>query len=275
MKILFSLGNREIIGKSFPFMKEDITLNNVFERISYKEKYIEELIKSKEQENSHKNYDIKLDLPDEPIQEEIDFLTTHFSEIDQEKLKNLRNSVIESVISNPQLLLENEDSLFQFIISLYLENSSLAYLFEHVDFLNISQDSINEFYEQFDFNDINHSIWSSLSKRSKMTEKVPTNHKCKEEIRRKEEERKEKEILYQDKKILLNLKLPSDRSFKVLCRLMDPMQTLYDIASEETSVDDMSLELLHEGRRLLRENLIGSYNLSRDAEISVFMRYAG
>lgn len=84
------------------------------------------------------------------MQEEIDFISSHFSEIDQEKLKNLGVSHIESVISNPKLLLENEDSLFQFIASLYSENSSLSYLFENVDFLNISDDCVKHFYEIFD-----------------------------------------------------------------------------------------------------------------------------
>lgn len=64
-------------------MKEDLTLNNVFERISYKEKCIKELMISKKTKNSSQNNDIKLDLPEESIQEEIDYLATHFSEIDQ------------------------------------------------------------------------------------------------------------------------------------------------------------------------------------------------
>ena len=40
-QILFLLGNREIITKSFPFMNEDTKLNNAFDRILYKEKYFQ------------------------------------------------------------------------------------------------------------------------------------------------------------------------------------------------------------------------------------------
>lgn len=108
--------------------------------------------KAKEQEKESIDDDQLLDIPKELLREEVDFLSSHFTEIDHNKLKNLRVSLIESVISNQLLLLENENSLFQFIVSLYSENSSLSYLFENVDFLNISDDCIEQFYEIFDLN---------------------------------------------------------------------------------------------------------------------------
>lgn len=107
-----------------------------------------------------------------------------------------------------------------------------------------------------------------------MTEKVPTLHKCKEEIRRKEEEeRKEKEKqLELERSFPLNLILPSGRQFNVVCRLSDPAQILYDRVVEEAHVEDYDLQLIYEGRKIDRENLISSYNLPRNARIAVFVR---
>lgn len=131
-------------------MNEDITINNVFDRILFKENYYKQLISVKQEKIRNNEHSIITDLLYEALQEEIDFVSLHFSEIDQEKLKNLRIPIIESILSNSQLLLDNEDSLFEFVTSLYLTNPAVSHLYEYVDFLYISAENMKYFYEIFD-----------------------------------------------------------------------------------------------------------------------------
>lgn len=167
-------------------MNEDITINNVFDRILFKENYYKQLISVKQEKIRNNEHSIITDLLYEALQEEIDFVSLHFSEIDQEKLKNLRIPIIESILSNSQLLLENEDSLFEFVTSLYLTNPAVSHLYEYVDFLYISAENMKYFYEIFDLTDINQSIWSEIIKRTISTQKVSSKHNYKKEEKESE-----------------------------------------------------------------------------------------
>lgn len=131
-------------------IRGEITNDNVVDRLLKDEKF---------QEIFTKNYE-----------EEVEFVSSNFSEILQiqkEKLKTLSISTIESIIINPNLQLENEDELLKFINELYKESSEYSIFYEYVYFSNVESNTIEEFINVFDVNDLNQSIWISISNRLK------------------------------------------------------------------------------------------------------------
>lgn len=113
---------------------------------------------------------------------EIDFLSSHFYELDESKREELKVQplwIIERVINNPKLRLFEEDQLLTFINDLYLKKSDYSFLYEFVIFQNINNpSSIEEFLKIFNTDDMTHETWTSISKRLQFpivaSEKVET-----------------------------------------------------------------------------------------------------
>lgn len=87
------------------------------------------------------------------LSREIDFLSIHFYELDENHRKQLLKislGTIEKVISNDHLQLESEDQLLSFINQLYKENNQYSILYEYVMFSNVKSDTIGEFLTLFD-----------------------------------------------------------------------------------------------------------------------------
>lgn len=61
------------------------------------------------------------------------------------------------------------------IVKLYSESSEYFELFEYVSFENASAQAIVEFLSVFDFNDVTHEIWKSISNRLKCEIKIDEN----------------------------------------------------------------------------------------------------
>lgn len=91
----------------------------------------------------------------------IEFAAKNFEKIDKNQLKKLNHQILRSIVSNRKLVLENEDSLLNFILSLYenmsendLENvsikESVAELLESVCFENLSSNAFQKFVNEFD-----------------------------------------------------------------------------------------------------------------------------
>lgn len=98
------------------------------------------------------------------------FISSNFSEILQsqsEKLMTLSMSTIESIIDSPNLQLENEDQLLKFINELYNQLNEHSILYEYVYFSNVKCNTNEEFINFFDINDLNQSIWNSITNRLK------------------------------------------------------------------------------------------------------------
>lgn len=148
--IFLSLGNETELCKFQPQFKETLNLNNVYERIQIMQRFY-----SKTQ-----GKDLKFN-----INKEIDFIASHFYEINKEELKNIDISIIELILSNDKIQLEDENSLLDFVIELYQKNEKNSNLFEYVDFSAVDQENIEEFVNTFDLNDINLSIWKMICKR--------------------------------------------------------------------------------------------------------------
>lgn len=102
------------------------------------------------------------------INEEVGYLSSHFSELylEQEtKLLKIPIDILEIVFKNDQLQVESEDQLLQFITKLYMIDSNNSNLFQYVDFLYISPESISDFISIFNINDITQEAWNKLSVR--------------------------------------------------------------------------------------------------------------
>lgn len=94
----------------------------------------------------------------------IDLISSHFYSIDKNKLKRLPKTVIYSIISNPNLQLDTEDSLFEFIDELF-ENKDDQYLimfYEKVEFSQLSETKFEQFAEVFNPSDMTKGLWAKL-----------------------------------------------------------------------------------------------------------------
>lgn len=98
----------------------------------------------------------------------IEYLSGHFYSIDKEKLKQLPRSILLSIISSPQLRIENEDSLLDFVQEIFDEKDKddedigINEFYEQIDFLSLSEEKFHEFLEKFEINEITQTIWTKL-----------------------------------------------------------------------------------------------------------------
>ena len=98
----------------------------------------------------------------------IDYISSHFYELveeQKEEMEKLKYEELEEIIRNQQLQIKDEDQLLKFINSIYQTDRQNSELYQYVIFQNVGQESLKEFVEIFDINDINNSIWHSISER--------------------------------------------------------------------------------------------------------------
>lgn len=106
----------------------------------------------------------------------IDFISSHFYKIDQNKLLTLPKSVLYSIISNSKLIIESENSLYQFINKLFLNINSekeklekdkynnIILFYENVEFSQLDENIFSQFISQFDFTEMTNLLWKKLCK---------------------------------------------------------------------------------------------------------------
>lgn len=104
----------------------------------------------------------------------IEYISNHFYSIDPEDLKNLPKPILYSIISNKQLIIESEDSLFDFITDLFedeeiteaenVDDFNITSFYELVEFSELSEKKFNYFLNSYDPNEITNSIWRKLNK---------------------------------------------------------------------------------------------------------------
>lgn len=146
-EIIKKLGNKSI-EVSLKSSYEDITIDNVIDIIRRHEK--NEIFFSKQ------------------LQEEIDFLSSHFFELtenDEEMLNLLSLETLGVVLGNSKLKLRDEDQLISIINELYSKDSKYATLYSYVYFSNVGENIIEEFVEIYNISDITQEIWASISQR--------------------------------------------------------------------------------------------------------------
>lgn len=103
-----------------------------------------------------------IDIKNAFIVEMVDFCSSHFEEIDKEKLKGLQISIIEEIIKNDKLRLSDEDSLLNFILSINDNVQTKSNLFEYVLIKNLSEEGLRKFVDHFDIEFFNGSIWHNI-----------------------------------------------------------------------------------------------------------------
>lgn len=137
---LLSFNQVEIIEEEIPFISEIINklcISNININISIPKINLEnvlELIKNHEKSDTFYSKNLS---------QEIDFLSEHFFELNenqQREIQNLRSETIEKIVSNSKLTLLNEDQLLHFIVDLCTTNENFSFLYEYVYFVNVSKE---------------------------------------------------------------------------------------------------------------------------------------
>lgn len=106
----------------------------------------------------------------------VDLVSSKFYLFDHSKLLKLPKSTLFLILSNENLTLNSEDSLFEFIKKIFSpsENENFyheddeyineAMFYELIDFTALSNDKIYEFIESFDTNNITRNLWQKFTK---------------------------------------------------------------------------------------------------------------
>ena len=79
--------------------------------------------------------------------------------------------ILYKIIPSDQLVVRDEDWLFDIILNLYENDSSYSKLFSEILFTNLSTESIENFIKRFSIDDIDQEIWISFCKRLLPSEK--------------------------------------------------------------------------------------------------------
>jgi hypothetical protein len=123
MLICRELGNSELYEVIFREFSDDITIDNVFERMKL-----------------HSAMDCN-------ILDEIDFVSSHFYEIKNghERLKSIGSSVMREILSKPGLKIGSEDILYDLIIGVMTNDCEFQILLQFVRFEYLSTSKFIEF----------------------------------------------------------------------------------------------------------------------------------
>lgn len=98
----------------------------------------------------------------------IDFIAQHFYLVDKNELLKNSKTIIYSIISNPKLILDNEDSLFDLINQMYEndDNSdseiSITRFYEEIQFSELSEAKFEEFLSYFKLEEMSNPLWIKL-----------------------------------------------------------------------------------------------------------------
>jgi hypothetical protein len=138
--IFNELWNRELYEQ---ISDSDLTIFNVVDRIKF------------------------LSSMNESCEREIEFCSSHFSEIDLTSIFSIPFEILSNIISKESLQLNDEESLYEIISSKQNEDSRFFSLFEYVRFEYLSTKSMESFIElmkeSFDF--LTFPVWRSLCHR--------------------------------------------------------------------------------------------------------------
>jgi hypothetical protein len=99
------------------------------------------------------------------MEEELNFIASHFymfGASDLERLKGRGVGVLERILSSPNLVLKDEDSLVEFIASL---GEECSFLYHYVEFQFLTAKGIEQFLSSFSLEDIDSFLWQSICRR--------------------------------------------------------------------------------------------------------------
>ena len=100
-----------------------------------------------------------------------DFIASHFYSIDQNKIIELPIEIIHLIVSNSNLKIESEDSLFDFITHLFdikgkeqHEEIDIISFYEEILFDQLSESKFKDFIDRFSGSDMTDKLFKKLSK---------------------------------------------------------------------------------------------------------------
>ncbi|OHT05566.1 hypothetical protein TRFO_26633 [Tritrichomonas foetus] len=157
---IFEAFDNEQAVDLLPHIYEELTPNNAVRHIHEKIQFFEEKKKAVNSKQNEKSNHYALYL-----KKEIEYIAFNFCDINADQLKNLDVDILELIISHNQLRLLNEEYLFTFVNEIYNLDRNMYKLFEYIDFSNLSSKYMNQFIENFYFDDMNGGIWHSICKR--------------------------------------------------------------------------------------------------------------
>lgn len=151
----YALGNIKEYFRLQPQYFEEITIENVLEKI----KFISKLLRKYPQETTEIEIYGRL----------IEFASKNFEQINKTEMCKLDINDIELIIKNENLKLNNEDSLMEFIIGLCECNKENSILFENVLFSYLTKEMIEKFIAIFDIEFLDWNTWKSICRRLTLT----------------------------------------------------------------------------------------------------------
>lgn len=165
---LINFDYHDISNQDIPFLTEVL---KILENDSIEIKYIDQeseltLEKAIEFIKNYENFGF---FSSNLIDKNINYISSHFYEIKENENENLLEdispSTIYKILTNTNLQLDSEDQLITVINHLYSHNSNFHFLYEYVNFENISKEKIIQFLNTFDINDLTNETWRKISVR--------------------------------------------------------------------------------------------------------------
>lgn len=101
----------------------------------------------------------------------IKYISSNFYRIEENKLLTIPAKILFSIIFDENLVIESEDSLFDFINKLFSEEKvnddeeiNIISFYEEIDFTKLSQSKFEEFVSCFIGSEMTRNLWEKLSK---------------------------------------------------------------------------------------------------------------
>ena len=153
MKIIsILLNNEELFNKISELYSNEISETNIYQYLS----------------NLTFLYEISPTFYHFSTQDIINFVASHFYSIDKSRIIHLPKEVLLSIISNENIKIDNEDSLFEFIKQIFNEEDinesdiSILTFYEQLDFRSLSEEKFREFIQIFNPSEITNELWEKL-----------------------------------------------------------------------------------------------------------------
>lgn len=127
---------------------EELNIDNIFTRLEYHNQYRQFF--------------------DKEVSKEISFISSHLYEIlDKKKneLKELDEITLTQILSNDNIQMKDEDQFMKFCNEIYTQDHKFYFIFEFVQFENVSKTNMKKFTEIFEKNDMTEKTWHNLCNR--------------------------------------------------------------------------------------------------------------
>ena len=117
------------------------------------------------------------------------FISSNFYQIDKKKFEKIPNSIILSIISNPNLKLESEDSFLDFIFDIFSskeEKSCIVDFLENVVIKNLSDEKFCQLIHEVDHSAMTGGLWRRIVVRfgdDSLNEADDNNRYCTSKVR--------------------------------------------------------------------------------------------